>query len=119
MPTHGVTVAEARKLLLALRGVKPGTSYGMPSFMLHDKFFARFRDDDTVLVLQLGSIDDRDVLMQMNAKAFFFTEHYRDYPAVLIRLADISTARLRDTLQVAWEDVSAKRTPKRRRPRNR
>jgi len=59
------------------------------------------------------------VLMQMNAKAFFFTEHYRDYPAVLIRLADISTARLRETLQVAWEDVSAKRAPKRKRPRNR
>jgi len=114
---HGVTVAAARKLLLALKGVTPGTSYGMPSFMLHEKFFARFRDDDTVLVLQLGSIDDRDVLMQMDPKAFFFTDHYKNYPAVLIGLADITSPRLAETLQVAWEDLSVKRAPKRKRPR--
>ena len=119
MPMRGITVAAARKLLLALKGVKPGTSYGLPSFMLQDKFFARFRDDDTVLVLMLGSIDDRDVLMQMDPKAFFFTDHYKNYPAVLIRLADITSARLAETLQVAWEDLSAKRAPKKQRPRKR
>ena len=117
--SRGVSVAEARKLLLGLKHVAPGTSYGMPSFMLYDKFFARFRDDDTVLVLQLGTIDDRDVLMQMHPKAFFFTDHYRNYPAVLIRLADITRARLAETLQVAWEDIAAKRTPKKKRPRPR
>lgn len=110
---HHVSVAEARKLLLALDGVKAGTSYGMPSFLLHEKFFARFRDDDTVLVLQLGSIDDREVLMQMNPKAFFYTDHYKNYPAVLIRLADITRAKLTETLNVAWEDIWAKRSPRR------
>src|SRR5687767_2038789 len=111
---RGITVAAARKLLLALQGVTTGTSYGMPSFMLHQRFFARFRDDDTVLVLQLGSIDDRDVLMQMDPRAYFFTDHYKNYPAVLIRLAEISPTRLAETLAVAWEDVSAKRTPRRK-----
>ena len=115
--SRGVTVASAKMLLLGLNGVVTGTSYGYPSFMLRQKFFARFRDDDTVLVLMLGSIDDRDVLMQMDPKAFFFTDHYRSYPAVLIRLADISRARLAETLQVAWEDLSARRAPKPKRPR--
>jgi len=110
--------AEIKPLLLALKGVSPGTSYGMPSFMLHQKFFARFRDDDTVLVLQLGSIDDRDVLMQMDPEAYFFTDHYKNYPAVLVRLAEISGPQLAETLQVAWEDLSMKRAPKRKRPRN-
>lgn len=114
-----MTVAAVRRRILALPGVEAGTSYGMPSFLLHGRFFARFRDDDTVLVLQLGSIDDRDVLMQIDPKACFFTEHYRNYPAVLIRLADITTARLAETLHDAWEGVSAKRAPppRRRRPR--
>ena len=89
----------------------------MPAFLLHEKFFARFRDDDTVLVLQLGSIDDRDVLMQMDPKAYFFTDHYKNYPAVLIRLANITGPRLAETLQVAWEDLSVKRAPKRKHPR--
>ena len=115
--SRGVTVAAARKQLLALEGVKPGTSYGMPSFLLHEKFFARFRDDDAVLVLQLGSIDDREVLMQIDPTAFFCTDHYKNYPAVLIRLADITSARLAETLQVAWEDLFAKRAPKPKRAR--
>lgn len=107
-------MAAAKKLLLALKGVATGTSYGYPSFLLHQKFFARFRDDDTVLVLQLASIDDRDVLMHMDPKAFFFTDHYKNYPAVLVRLADITSTRLAETLQVAWEDLSAKRRPRKK-----
>ena len=111
---RGVTVATVRRLILTLPGVSEGRSYGMPSFLLAGRFFARFRDDDKVLVLQLGTITDRDVLLQLHPGAFFFTEHYRDYPAVLIRLSEIPRAMLADVLKVAWEDVSAKRTPARR-----
>ena len=111
----GLSVEAASRLVLSLADVAEGRSYGMPAFLLKGKFFARFRDDDTVLVLQLGSIDDRDVLMQLNPRAFFFTQHYRDYPAVLIRLAEISRPELEEVLRVAWEDVSAKRSRKSRR----
>src|SRR5437879_12910006 len=87
--TRGVRVQDARRLLLRLPNVTEGRSYGMPSFLLNSRFLARFRDDDTVLVLQLGTIGERDVLMQLDPGAFFFTEHYRHYPAVLIRLAEV------------------------------
>ena len=50
--TRGVRVVEARRLLLKLAKVTEGRSYGMPSFLLNGRFLARFRDDDTVLVLQ-------------------------------------------------------------------
>jgi hypothetical protein len=56
--------------------------------------------------------------MQMDPGAFFFTDHYKDYPAVLIRLSEVTRSRLLEALNVAWEDVSAKRAPKRTRPRN-
>lgn len=110
----GVSVSAARALLLALPGVQEGRSYGLPAFLLEGKFFARFRDQDTVLVLQLGSLDDREVLIRMNDRAFFFTDHYRDYPAVLIRLSAVTRAALKDVMQVAWEAVSDQRA--RRRP---
>lgn len=106
----GVTLTAARRLILTLPGVSEGRSYGMPAFLLGGRFFARFRDDDTVLVLQLGTITDRDVLMQLHPGPFFFTDHYRDYPAVLIRLAEVPRSVLAEALKVAWEDVSAKRT---------
>jgi hypothetical protein len=123
-PRRGVTVARARRLILALPGIEEGRSYGLPSFLLAGRFFARFRDDDTVLVVQLGDISDRDVLMQLDPAVFFFTEHYRDYPAVLIRLAQVPVPLLKDVLHEAHQAVAAQRRrrpprPKRRRPATR
>src|SRR2546427_9169189 len=71
------------------------------------RFLARFRDDDTVLVVQLATIGERDVLMELDPRAFFFTDHYRNYPAVLVRLAEVSPALLRDVLQESWSHVTA------------
>src|SRR5213594_3125974 len=59
---RGVRVQDARRLLLRLPNVAEGRSYGMPSFLLNGRFLARFRDDDTVLVLQLGTIGERRAL---------------------------------------------------------
>jgi hypothetical protein len=94
-------------LLLGLPNVTEGRSYGMPSFLLNGRFLARFRDDDSVLVLQLATIDERDVLMRLDPRAFFFTEHYRDYPAVLVRLADVPRSLLGDVVKEAWRHVAA------------
>lgn len=90
----------------------------MPSFLLDGRFFARFRDDDTVLVLQLGTIAERDVLMDLDPHAFFFTEHYRNYPAVLIRLAEVPKPLLVDVVKEARHQVEANRatrSPRKRR----
>jgi hypothetical protein len=108
-PGRGVEVAEGTRLILGLEGITEGRSYGMPSFLLGGKFFARFRDEDTVLVLQLGALADRDVLMQLAPKVFFFTEHYRDYPAVLIRLDAASPGLFAEVVEEAWRQVSATR----------
>jgi hypothetical protein len=108
-PSRGVPVPDARRLLLRLPNVSEGRSYGMPSFLLNGRFFARFRDDDTVLVLQLGTISDRDALMQLDPRTFFFTEHYRDYPAVLIRLAEVPRSLFADVVTEAWRQVAAMR----------
>src|SRR5687767_6899287 len=86
---RGVGLEDARRMLLRLPHVSEGRSYGLPAFLLNGRFLARFRDDDTVLVVQLATIADRDFLMQVDPRAFFFTEHYRNYPAVLIRLAEV------------------------------
>lgn len=113
--SRGVRVPDARRLLLGLPNVSEGRSYGMPSFLLNGRFFARFRDDDTVLVLQLGTINDRDALMQLDPRTFFFTEHYRNYPAVLIRLAEVPRSLLAEVVTEAWRQVAAL-PPARRRP---
>lgn len=112
---RGVAKTEARKLLLSLGGVAEGRSYGFPSFLLNGRFLARFRDDDSVLVLRLGAIGDREVLMELEPRAFFFTEHYRDYPAVLIRLAEVPRPLFRDVVREAWRQAAAKPPSRRHR----
>ena len=102
---RGVRVAEVQRMLRKLPNVVEGRSYGMPSFLLNGRFLARFRDDDTVLVVQLATIGERDVLMELDPRAFFFTEHYRNYPAVLVRLAEVPPALLADVLRESWSHV--------------
>ena len=109
----------ARALLLGLPNVVEGRSYGMPSFLLNGRFFARFRDDDTVLVLQLATIGEREVLMELDSDAFFFTEHYRNYPAVLVRLAEVAAPLLTDIVMESWRYVSRLPPARARKPAKR
>ena len=111
---RGITVAAARRLLLELPEIAEGRSYGMPSFLLQGRFFARFRDEDSVLVLQLATIAEREVLMELDPRAFFFTDHYRNYPAVLIRLADVPRSLFAVVVKEAWDQVSAIRATRSR-----
>lgn len=103
---RGVRVSDARRLLLRLPDVLEGRSYGLPSFLLNGRFFARFRDDETVLVLQLEAIEERDALMALDPRAFFFTEHYRAYPAVLIRLAEAPRPLFVDVVRESWHRLA-------------
>jgi hypothetical protein len=105
---RGVRVKDARRLLLGLPNVAEGFSYRMPSFLLNGRLIARFRDNDEVLVLQLASIDDRDVMMQIDPAAFFFTDHYRNYPAVLVRLAEVPDSLLAEVVTGSWRHLSSK-----------
>jgi hypothetical protein len=106
-PARGVPLEDARRLLLGLPNVSEGRSYGLPSFLINGRFLARFRDHDTVLVLQLATIDDRDFLMHVDSRTFFFTEHYRDYPAVLVRLAEVPPALLAEVVEDSWRHLAA------------
>jgi hypothetical protein len=109
--------------MLRLPGVQQGRSYGYPAFLVAGRFFARFRDDETVLAIRLSSIADRDVLMRLDPNAFFFTDHYRDYPAVLVRLAEVKPALLATVLKDARLHIDSpaaeergRARPRRRRP---
>jgi hypothetical protein len=105
----GVTPKTVQRLLLALPGVEEGMSYGMPAFKLAGKFLARLRDDDTVLVVHLRSFDDRDHLLETEPDAFFTTDHYHNYPTVLIRLAHASARMLEELLADAWRRGAPRR----------
>jgi hypothetical protein len=105
----GVTPAELRKIALSFPGTTEGASYGKPSFHVAKKFFTRLRDEDASIVLAVGSIDERDMLLESDARLFHITEHYRSYPAVLVRIAELDAVTLRAMLERRWRAIAPKK----------
>jgi hypothetical protein len=103
----GVTAKRANAMILALPGVEEATAHGFSGFKLRGSFFARLRDEDSVLVLRLP-IPERELLMEAAPVIYFVTDHYRGYPSVLIRLAAIGADELALRLEQAWRGKASK-----------
>jgi len=95
-----------------LAGAEEGSSYGTPAFKVRGKLFVRLKEDGETLVLRTDNFE-RDHLLKTAPQTFFITDHYKDYPWVLIRLNAISQARLQELLEDAWRRVRApKKSPR-------
>jgi hypothetical protein len=103
-----VTFDDVRRLALALPRVVEGTSYRTAAFHVGKKFLLRLKEDGVTIAIRI-SFDDRDYLMHAKPKTYFITDHYRNYPAVLVRLGKIRERELRDVLQRSWDFVTKKR----------
>lgn len=108
----GITRVQLCEIALSFPAASEGTSYGKPSFLVAGKFFARLRDEDDSLVLIVGSIDERDMLLESDPKLFHITNHYRNYPAVLARMSLLDPARLRAMLERRWRAIAPKKLVK-------
>jgi hypothetical protein len=104
-----VTKAQLNKIALSFPGAVESTSYGYPSFKIEKKFFTRLRAEDDSIVLMVDSIDERDMLIEADPKTFFITDHYKDYPSVLVRIARIDTKTLRAMLDRRWRKIAPKK----------
>ncbi|MDQ6800872.1 MAG: MmcQ/YjbR family DNA-binding protein [Acidobacteriota bacterium] len=87
-----------RRLAAALPRAVEGTSYGTPAFHIGKKFLLRLKEDGETIAIRI-SFDEREILMRAKPKTFYITDHYRDYPAVLVRLSAISEGEMKDLLQ--------------------
>lgn len=103
----------ARRLTETLPGVEEGTSYGTPSWKVRGKFFARLRDEDTVLVAKVDK-GEKQLLMEAEPEIFFETPHYVGWGYFLVRLAAIPEDELAEVVEDAWRLAAPKRVVKAR-----
>ena len=82
-----MTFDDVRKMALAWPEVEDGSSYGTPALKVRKKMLARLKEDGDSLVMPGVPQDERDMLVESQPKVFYFTDHYKDYPYVLIRLS--------------------------------
>jgi len=91
-----------------LPGVDVGTSYGTRALLVKGKFLARFREDNESLVIKVHMVE-RDHMLQTDPQVFFITDHYKDYPSVLIHLSKVKRGVLRELIEQAWRRAAPKK----------
>jgi hypothetical protein len=105
---RGVTWDWVRETMLALPGVEEGTSYGTPALRIQKFLLCRFHQDGKSLVVPVDP-EDREILVEVDPESFYLTDHYRNYPYMLARLASVDPGALRDLLEDAWRRHAPKR----------
>ena len=100
---------DVRKLALAWPEVEDGTSYGTPALKVRKKMLVRLKEDGDSLVMPGVPIDERDMLVESQPRVFYFTDHYRDYPMVLIRLSKARRAIVEPLQRRHWRTLASKK----------
>jgi hypothetical protein len=99
--TTPVTFETVRQIAQTLPGAEESTSYGTPAFKVKGKLFARLHQDGESLVIAVDS-DERAEMMSADPEKFYITDHYLNYPWMLVRMSRVTPDELRDLLIGSW-----------------
>ena len=111
-----------RKIGVQLPDVEESTAFGKPALKVHGKMFvcmASHKSAEPESLLVRMDFEQRAELLAADEVTYYITDHYTDYPAVLVRLAHAKPGILRDLIGVAHRFITAeianksKRKPKR------
>ena len=104
--------ATVREIAMSFPEVAEATS-GRVGYSVRGKGFAweaRERDGGGLAVRVDG--DEKQLFLDANPDVYFTSPHYRGYPAVQIRVEEISDDELRERLEDAWLIQAPKRLAK-------
>lgn len=94
-----------RQHMASLPGTTEGLSHGTPAFYVNKKILTRLWENGEVLVIHT---EDRDKWIQADPETFFITDHYRNYPYMLINLDRVQPEDLKRLLTDAWLSKASK-----------
>jgi hypothetical protein len=120
MPRKKADFNTVREIALQLPSVEESTTYGSPCFKASGKLLAciaihRSAEPDTLAVRV--DVESRAEMIADDPGVYYLTNHYLNYPFVLVRLKCIQAGALKDLIGTAWRLTTAKParklTPKR------
>lgn len=118
---RSLTFADARKIALSMPEVQETTAYGMPAFKAGKTRFAgqpiERRDVEPNSLGVSVSFEERDRLIAARPDAYYLTEHFANYPAVLARLTRMRRAELNELLGTAWRYAMERQGPAKKKRR--
>ena len=109
LAAKGVSEVQLKKIALAFPQTAEGTSYTHAAILAFGKFFTRYRKEDNSFVLTVSGMEHRDMLLEMDPKTYFITDHYKSFPGVLVRLERVTPDEVRAMLERRWRAMAPKK----------
>jgi hypothetical protein len=123
------SMADLDELALAMpQTAKKLSADGRPAYLVHGKLFCCHRGRrpdaidphtgermDDVLMFRVADLGVKELLLADDRRVFFTTPHFDGYPAVLVRIPDLTRLdrdELRDMVAEAWLTRAQKRVAK-------
>ena len=112
-----ITFDTVREIGLSFPGAEDGTTYGALALKVGGRMFACLAShpsaEPETLVVYVD-FNQRDDLLREEPSIYYLTDHYVNYPVVLVRLRRVHRDALSDLLRGAWTMISSKRRRKAR-----
>ena len=100
----------------ALPDVETSTAWGASALKVGGKLLAceaiHKSAEPNSIVVKIG-MDQRAELIAAEPDVYYITDHYVNFPSVLVRLSRINGDALRDLLGMAWRFADTKKTKRR------
>ncbi len=94
----GLTWDDVVRLGLALPETAEGSYHGMPSLKTRGKDLTHLYAEHNSITIKLGSIDERDALLDLEPDIYHIEDHFKGWPYLMLRLdradADLLMAHL-------------------------
>ena len=106
----GITFDTVREIGLALGDVEDATSYGGFALKVRGSILtcqAVHKSAEPGSLVVRIDFDQRSALLAEAPQTYYVTDHYVNYPAVLVRLSQVRKDELRDLLNSAWRFVTS------------
>ena len=110
-PSEELAALFAKVVAIAERfpGVEVSRSYGTPAIKVKRKLLARLRSEaEGGLAIRCDFVE-REMLLQAAPETFYITDHYADYPMVLINLETLRWDAMPDIVERAWRIAATAR----------
>lgn len=104
----GITPAKFREIALSFPGATESQSYGRAAFRVGKRFFTWIRPEERSFALAVGSLDERDMMLDSDPALFHITEHYRNSSALLVRLERATPALTRKLFERRYRAIATK-----------
>ena len=92
---------------LTLPGTEPSTSWGAPTVRVRGKAFVYPGREEGSFALA-SRLEEKDFLIETDPDTFWETDHYRGWPAVLVRFGSEDRERIETVIRRAWWDRLSK-----------